>query len=114
MKVWRLITHHMPQHKEEMLTWATTVQRLAIGWGKIGNLTDEHHISPDSIRAAVQREYPDAGNAACGGQSLWDLWRTVRFGHLVILSTGGKREAVRRVAGPYEFVRRQQPSPVRD
>lgn len=112
MKVWRLITHHVADQKEVMLRWALTSQRLAIGWGLIGDLSKSHHSSPESIRKSILQEYLGIKNARAGGQSLWDMWRTVRRDDLVIVSTGRRRAAVMRVVGPYEFDRIGQAPPL--
>lgn len=53
MKVWRLITHHIADQKEVMLHWALTSQRLAIGWGLIGDLASDYHTSVESIRESI-------------------------------------------------------------
>lgn len=97
MVVWRLMTHH--ERPEELLRWAKTAQRIAIGWGRIGDLNARCHTSPESIRDAILRAYPGARNAQPGCQSLWDFWRSVKPNDLVILSTR-RRAAVVRVAGP--------------
>ena len=112
VKVWRLIVHHVPEHKETMLRWAMASQRLAIGWGKIGALSTSLHTSPESIRKSILVAYVGIKNARAGGQSLWDLWRTMKKGDLVILSTGYRRAAVMRVHGPYQYDPVGQPSPL--
>jgi predicted Mrr-cat superfamily restriction endonuclease len=108
MVVWRLMTHH--ERPEDMLRWAKTSQRLAIGWGRIGDLMAHHHTSPESIREAIREAYPGVRNASCGGQSLWEFWRAMKPDDRVILSTG-RREAVMRVTGPYQFVPESQQPP---
>jgi hypothetical protein len=112
VKVWRLITHHILDQKEVMLRWAVASQRLAIGWGLIGDLVKGNHTSPRSIRGSILQKYPEADNAPAGGQSLWDLWRTMQNDDLVILSTGKRRAAVMRVVGPYVFDPVGQPPPL--
>lgn len=102
MNVWRLITHHEPEHKDDVLRWTRTHQRMAIGWGKIGNLAAANHMSWETVRDAIKERY-GLPNAPAGGHSLWDFYHSMQERDLVILSTGGRRKAVMRVAGPYEF-----------
>src|SRR4051812_23083349 len=112
MKVWRLMTHH--EDPAAMMRWAKTSQRLAIGWGLIGDLGAKHFTSDESIKQAIRRTYPGLGNAASGGKCLWDFWKTMRPRDLIILSGAGRRGAVMRVTGPYQHMGRRQEPPVGD
>jgi hypothetical protein len=108
MVVWRLMTHH--ERPADLLEWARSAQRLAVGWGHIGNLATSHHTSPESIKQAILRHYPAIRNAACGGKSLWEFWRSLKPNDRVILSTR-RRQAVMRVTGPYKFVPEHEQPP---
>ena len=112
MALWRLITHH--QYPEDMLGWVLTTQRLAIGWGRIGDLSAGGYTSHEDIARVISDRYDGIANAPSGGHCLWDFWRTMRHGDLVILGTGERRRAVLRVTGPYEYVATAQPQPVID
>lgn len=98
MNVWRLTTHH--QDSERLLAWAKAEGRIAVGWNSLGKLDD--YASPEEIKRAVR----ETGNRnwPTSGRQLWAFRHEMEEDDLVILSAGGARRTVVRVAGPYEFV----------
>ena len=51
MRVWRLIAHH--KHPDTAINWFRTSSRVAIGWGRIGDL--RHLQGPEEIRERIQQ-----------------------------------------------------------
>ena len=102
MAVWRLVTYHIPDQKDDMLRWAIGAQRMALGWALIGDLRTGGFTTPQSIAAAIAPKYPKRKDATPGGRCLWEFWHVMQLGDLVILR-GATRRAVMRVTGPYEF-----------
>jgi hypothetical protein len=102
--VWRLVTNHEPDKVIPALRWTVERGYLALGWGVAGDLIAAGYRSSEAI-AQVLRERGDSQTAGMGGRCLWDFWRTMRVGDLVILSTGeyGLRQAVMEVTGDYEW-----------
>ncbi len=102
MNTWRLMTHH--ENPKGALEWMRKNERIAIGWGRIGDLRTYNFQSPEEIKAVLRAHpiYPKYPNAASMGPSLWDFYVTMQKGELVILSTG-KRELVVEVIGDYEW-----------
>lgn len=101
MNVWRLITHH--REPDDALRWIRDNERVAIGWGAIGDIGARGYTSPADVSAAILENYPDATNAAAGGPVLWNFFQEVRKGDLVILSASKPRVAVVEVMGDYEW-----------
>lgn len=100
MNTWRMMTHH--RNAKGALDWTRKNERIAIGWGDIGSLTN--YGSMEEVKTAIkaQLNYPDYPNAASMGPTLWDFYTEMKHGDLVILSTG-KRELVVEVVGDYEW-----------
>ena len=101
MRVWRLITHHAD--KDHALFWAKQNSRIAIGWGKIGDIREKGYKSADEITSVIRIEYPGLDNSHLGGSSLWDFYSHVGLGDLVVLSASKPRVLVVEVAGEYEW-----------
>lgn len=102
VNVWRLSTHHIDRNAG--LTWVRKNERIAIGWGLIGDI--RQYKSKDEIRAAIKKHYPVPpykNNAHWGAPSLWDLCHTVKQGDLIILSGATPRTLVVQVVGDYEY-----------
>ncbi len=112
MNVWRLITHH--DNPEYALQWFKKKSRIAIGWGKIGNITHNKYSSTEDISLAIKMEYPDVSNSMIGGICLYDFCYNMQPGDLIILSTGSKRELVMEVEGEYEFNKYPEEKPLGD
>lgn len=97
--VWRLITHHQsPRAAFEQMVAANAI---AMGWSGIGDLRE---LQPEDAAAITRRlppAYPDLKNAHLGGPSLWNLYREMQAGDLVIASGGGARLGVFEVLGEY-------------
>ncbi len=103
MTIWRMIAHHTD--RAAAVRWTRAHRRIAIGWGKIGDLARTDSI--DEIKAAIKANYPApsyANNAGSGGPSLWDFANTMKKGDLVIASGRVPREFVVEIVGDYEFV----------
>ena len=90
MNVWRLITHH--SDAEGTLNWSLKNGRIAIGWGRAGDIRD--YVSAREIVEAVREEYPGIQNAPVSGGQLWNFCHNLAKDDLVILSTGKYRAAV--------------------
>jgi len=101
VNIWRLISHH--QDAEKAILWCKEKSRIAIGWGKIGDLRQSAPQDASAITSLIQIVYPELNNANLGGPSLWRLYSEMAIGDLVILSDGNKRQAVMRVTGDYEW-----------
>lgn len=102
MNVWRLITHW--NKPEAVLDWSQKNGRIAIGWGRAGDLRGQNYTSARAIVAAVREEYPGLQNAPFSGVQLWNFCHTLAVDDLVILSTGKRRALVVQVQGDYNFV----------
>jgi predicted Mrr-cat superfamily restriction endonuclease len=102
MNVWRLITHW--NEPQEVLDWSRINSRIAIGWGRAGDIRD--YTSAREIVGAVRNEYPTNQNVPFSGGQLWNFCHTLTQDDLVILSLGksGGRALVVQVKGDYEFV----------
>ena len=57
--------------QDAALHWAINNRRIAIGWGKIGELSA--YSSPDEINAAINQHYPNDDNKWHFGHSLYDF-----------------------------------------
>lgn len=101
MNIWRLIVHH--EEQDRAITWIRLNQRIAIGWGKIGDLRQHKFRSGREIGAAIRRSYPELNNSGDGGSSLWKFRNEVRPGDLILLSGNKTRELVVEVQGDYEY-----------
>lgn len=108
MNVWRMFTHHIDPDKA--IAWSRKNDRIAIGWGRVGDATD--YQSQSEIKAAIRDRYPIPhfrNNAHLGAPSLWDFCHTMQHGDLVILSGRTPRTVVVEVNGDYEYVEGESP-----
>src|SRR5262245_56981746 len=104
--VWRLLI----DEPEVTLPWMTSNERIAIGWGEIGDVL--HLGSLDAIAEAIRERnenHPDhagkpAANVQHGCNSLYDFWFQMEPGDLVIISDRVHRRCVWEVVGGYEYV----------
>ena len=101
VSVWRLIAHHADP--EWAVAWSRTHERIAVGWGLIGDIRQQGFRSARDIGVAIRREYPDRRNSGLGGPSLWNFYAGIELGDLVILGHKGHRAAVFEVQGEYEY-----------
>jgi transcriptional regulator with XRE-family HTH domain len=105
--VWRLVVWHLSNREERQsaVDWAVSNRRIAIGWGKIGDI--RQLSTPGDVKKAIQREYSnnDPNNWRYGGDSVYDFCYRMKPGDLVILSTGkgGGPVLVMEITGPYEY-----------
>ena len=102
MKIWKLIAHH--EDPARMNAWAEEHGRLAIGWGRIGDLREGQISSAKEISRRIAAKYPELANAHIGGPSLWRFLREMTEGDLVLLAGGGQRFGVFEITGSYSWV----------
>ena len=131
VNVWRLMAHNNRCCHLPMIRWAIANQRIALGWGLIGDV--RQYATPQQIRDAASDHYPDLRNHTKSATSCWNFYEgptkgpgrhffpsaianldmsrnTMQCGDLVILKTnigprfGFRNSVVIRVRGPYEFV----------
>lgn len=108
MTIWKMIAHHTD--RAAAVTWTRDNRRIAIGWGKIGDLARYNSI--DEIKAAIKDSYPIPpykNNAHLGAPSLWDFANTMKKGDLVIVLGNKPREFVVEIVGDTEFVADDSP-----
>ena len=99
MNIWRLIAHHYDA--KDAIEQMINTNRLAIGWSKIGSL--ENFSSQDEVSQAIREHYPDLDNSHTGAPSLYNFFKKVTIGDLVIVNVDRKRHSVFEVIGEYEF-----------
>ncbi len=99
--VWRMMTHH--QDSKYALEWVKETKRIAIGWGRIGDIKTRGYSSNYDISKVVKEFYPDRRDASDGGYSLYDFCYSMRSSDLVILNAERKRALVVEVVGDYEY-----------
>ena len=101
--LWRLITHH--EYPDDALKWYLNHSLIALGWGDIGDLQNQQINYQTDISALCNQAYGpgNTNNGECG-RCLWDFWKIMTIGDLVILGTGGGyRACVVEVTGNYFF-----------
>lgn len=101
MNVWRLMTHH--EDTEAALRWTRLNNRIAMGWGRTGDIVKEDFRSPQTISARISSMNHISQNAGQGGVCLWNFAYEMRENDLVILATKRGRVLVVQVTGPYEW-----------
>ena len=106
MNIWRLMTHHLDQ--EKALAWSQQQQRIAIGWGQVGDISAHGYTSSEEISQAIkglfhQGKHPYK-NWGQGGVCLWDFYVAMKQGDLVILNTKRGPSLVVEVTGDYQCV----------
>lgn len=97
--VWRLKTHHVDP--DEALRWMRVNEKIAIGWGEVGDLRTRGYASADDVKDAIRNAYPDARNVGQGGLNVWSFYDEMKHGDLVLLSSGTTRALVVEVTGDY-------------
>lgn len=105
--VWRLIPHHDAPELAKQLSRKN--RRIAVGWGRIGDLSRLSARGPLEICKLIREEYPDLHNSQTGGPSLWRLYKCMREGDLVILGARCTLRLVMEVDGPYRYVAKDDP-----
>lgn len=101
MNIWRLIAHH--EEPDQAIAFMKRRNRIAIGWSAIGDLRAASPSGPEIIGGLIRQAYPGLDNAHLGGPSLWNLYKNMAEGDLVILNAGGRRVCVFEVVGGYCF-----------
>ena len=108
VNVWRLIAFQDKGCRRQLvIQWAINNERIAIGWGRIGNLGQ--YATEQDILAAAQnylcpQQYPQDKPLQKCVRSCWKF-REMQPGDLVVYKGndwGGSK--VMRVKGPYEYV----------
>ena len=108
MTIWRMFTHHIDP--ENALAWTRQNGRIAIGWGRVGDV--ERYQSQEEIKAAIRAQYPIPpfrNNAHLGAPSLWDFCRTMQREDLVILNGKKPRALVVKIVGDYRYEAGESP-----
>lgn len=102
--VWRLALP--PDESDRALRFYVERSCVAVGWGLVGDLRRLEAAAPRDIERALCNvpRYRHLENLAAGAQSLWDLWREMRRGDLVVLASRGCRRQVMEITGDYEWV----------
>ena len=102
MTIWRMIAHHTD--RTAAMRWTRANRRIAIGWGKAGDVTN--YQTKADLKSALHASYPPPirDNFKSGSESLWLLCHDVEIGDLIILSGAHGRELVVEITGDYEFV----------
>lgn len=99
--VWRLVAHHeAPEQAAELMVDRNL---LAVGWAGTGDLHKLQPANASEISRLIPKNHPDAANAQLGGPSLWNLYREMKPGDLVILTAHSRRLCVLEVVGDYYF-----------
>lgn len=102
--VWRLMAHHAdPGYAVEQ---TRERGRIAMEWGRIGNLSRLSPSDAREITRLIAERYAGVmTNAMTGGPSVWNMYKRIKPGHLVILAAPRRRLLVVRVTGPYRHAR---------
>ena len=112
IQIWRLITHH--EDRDGALRWSLNNGRIALGWGRIGELGAHKFGSEAEISEAILHQFNigahPLNNSKAGGFSLWNFYTKMQIGDLVILR-GAKMSRVVQVTGDYFFDEQNMPSP---
>ena len=98
--IWRLIAHH--ENRDAALCWSLKNERIAVGWGAIGDIRAKDYESSEEIRDAIGHFYPELRSSSNGGFSLWNFFDVMKRGDLVIVR-GAKSSCVIEVTGDYFF-----------
>lgn len=97
--VWRLKTHH--EYPEAALEWTRLNNRIALGWGDVGDIGVQGYSSAQHISDAIRVAYNSPTNAAHGGLNLWSFYNEMKPHDLIILSSTTPRSLVVEVMGDY-------------
>lgn len=105
MNIWRLIPHH--EDSARFAEWSRRQGVLAIGWGRMGDLSRYDVHNETEMKRLVADAHSDfsPGSKANGGRSLWRFYNVMQVGDLVIISASGSRRQTMRVTGDYYFVK---------
>ena len=76
MNIWRMMTHH--ENPQNALSWSKLNNRIAIGWGNIGDLSLQQLQNSTDISKLIKRHYPEARNSGTGGKSLWSFYSEIQ------------------------------------
>ena len=109
MNIWKMIAHH--EDRDSATAWTRQNERIAIGWGRVGDLLQYRSVA--EISAAIRENYPIPPykrNAHLGAPSLWDFCHTVQINDLLILKGGKDGSLVVKIVGKYEYVEGQSPT----
>ncbi len=102
-----MIVHHTD--RAAAMRWTRANRRIAIGWGKSGDV--RQYDAKDHIKTVLPVLYPPPhpNNSKSGSESLWSFCHDMQIGDLIILSGDKGRELVVEITGDYEFVAGQSP-----
>ena len=99
LNVWRLVPHH--SDRDAAIIWTAKHNKIAIGWGQVGDLKDMQPESAEDITAAIRAAYPKIPNSKHGGDSLWRLYHEMKEDDLVIIRAGTGHDVVAEVVSDY-------------
>lgn len=101
MKTWRLIAHH--NDPDDTIEKMKDRDRVAIGWSNIGDLRNIEIRNSGNITSLIKKAHYEVKNAHLGGPSLWNLYKEMDIGDLVIVNANNKKICVFEIIGPYIF-----------
>lgn len=101
MNIWRLKTHHIDA--DSAFEWTRKHERIAVGFGEIGDLRRLKFSSANDLKAVIKEQYPQWRSVSSGSRSLWNLFHEMQRDDLVLLSARKARVAVVRVLDDYVF-----------
>jgi len=107
MQIWRLVAHH--EDPKMAIAWFNKTGRIAVGWGRAGDLRHYRSVSIETLREGLKQVYAGEYNRRQGAKSLLNFWN-MEVGDLVIITRGsGRRSHVVKVVGDYVWTSRVNP-----
>ena len=97
-----------------MLDWSENTGRIAIGWGKVGDIRTMGYASRRDVSLAIRQRYSILSDSGADGACLYEFCFGMKPGDLVILSREYARSLVMRIDDAYEYVYRQDRLPAAD
>jgi predicted Mrr-cat superfamily restriction endonuclease len=104
------MAYHEPEHAKNVAQWSRREGVIAIGWGLTGDLRQQQFRDKKELTRLVIQSHPMLSIRRCAnsGPSLWNLYREMHIGDLVILNTNG-RSLTMRITGNYYFIAGEHP-----
>lgn len=99
--VWRLVSYHEEADADRIADEMVRRGVIAIGWSDVGDLEKAVPQSSEAIGSCIREAYPTLQNSHTGGPSLWNFWRNMMPGDLVIIVARSRRKHVVEVTGDY-------------
>ncbi|MBD2752645.1 hypothetical protein [Spirosoma validum] len=111
MNIWRLISYHEEDLKENVTRRFIEHGRIAIGWGLVGDLNQ--YRSPEAVKEAIRKHYSTSKNGRIGWPTLWHMRTNVMLNDLIIIDAQKPWAKVVEIIGEYEW-NNQQPNVAND